>query len=392
MAFDEKQGVYNYYKLSHGRWEFFGNSADIVRGKDVECALCHTSGGVVMKELDTPWLNWEGFEDVPGASDIVDKHSEDLGSKLTGARMEVLANSGNRKWNETRIKVLEAQGDVAELLRPMFCTVQVNLDNGTDFKGMSMDAVPLDHLLDPTFRSFGGIPVKGEHYEALAREFGQFMSADSGESGLQDDDGEMIRDGAFKFTFIERSKIDHNYVGDLKSAGLVDDDFVKDVLMVDFTRPIYSSDRCKLLDFAPVDLPQPWTAESIREGFLKNLDGIEDGSFAAIFHKNLKNSEDGSAHDEDISAFLKACGERDQKDFLADAMLVAAQRRDITRSLPVFEFSETMPFSEFSVDDDQRLHPVTCVLGDFGAEAFADGADQEAQDDKPDENDNEDGE
>jgi hypothetical protein len=58
-------------------------------------------------------------------------------------------------------------------------------------------------------------------------------------------------DTIFKFTFVERSKADNMYVDELESRGVVDQDFVSDVLMIDFTRPIFSDTRCSLLQFAP---------------------------------------------------------------------------------------------------------------------------------------------
>src|SRR5262245_20221839 len=62
-----------------------------------------------------------------------------------------------------------------------------------------------------------------------------------------------------KFPEINRTDADHAWLGPVKaasdqlavgtlvSAGLVDDEFVADVLAVDFTNPVLSATRCNLL-------------------------------------------------------------------------------------------------------------------------------------------------
>ncbi|MEN8197013.1 MAG: hypothetical protein ABFS30_10945, partial [Pseudomonadota bacterium] len=49
---------------------FFGTSADMLEGKGTgdtrRCAACHVGGGLIMKELDAPWLHWEGDTTTPG--------------------------------------------------------------------------------------------------------------------------------------------------------------------------------------------------------------------------------------------------------------------------------------------------------------------------------------
>ena len=358
MAFDEAKQEYAYYEITNGgKWEFFGTSTDILTGEAGRCASCHTGGGPIMKELDTPWLHWEGHEDVPGAKDLVDAF-DDLGSKASGSRMEGLTKSGNRKWNKTRVELLKSTGDTSRLLEPLFCTVEVNIDNGTDFAGRELGRVNLDFMLDPQLAGFGGIDVNHEDYVALRDEFEQFV--DLGGQNAQDAEGKEIRDTIFLFAYPERSFADNDYVTKLKDAGIVDDEFIKDVLAVDFTNPIWSDARCDLLQFAPE--VEEFTPDTLREGFLAKLADAEGGTPAAALKANLEEKENQQAHKDAVTAFTDACKARDKREFLEDIMIVVTAHRDQARALHVFEFDPSLPKSTFSVDPSVHLDPVTCEL------------------------------
>lgn len=243
VAFDPESKEFNYYEVGgDGKWHFFGSSSDFVEGRGGRCKECHTGGGLVMKELDTPWLHWTGHFSTAGTTKVIDANKDDLGSESSGSNMEGLTNQGNREWNKTRVTnaLNPARSDVKALLRPLFCTVEVNLDNATDFDGTAVSSIPADFLLDPTLKSFGSIGMKDAVYNEARTAAGSAVPGMTGQA-----------DTIFKFAFIERSKADDMYVDELVSRGVIDTDFVKDALMVDFTRPIFSDERCALLDFAP---------------------------------------------------------------------------------------------------------------------------------------------
>ena len=74
---------------------------------DRRCAACHTGGGLIMKELDTPWVHWEGHMDTPGAAELVNAgvmlageglHPSSKGARVhfSGAKRSV--TSGSRSW------------------------------------------------------------------------------------------------------------------------------------------------------------------------------------------------------------------------------------------------------------------------------------------------------
>lgn len=241
IAFDPESKEFNYYEVEGGKWHFFGSSSDLIEGRGGRCKNCHTGGGLVMKELDVPWVHWTGHFQTPGTNKVIDANKDDLGSESSGANMESVTNAGNREWTKTRVTnaLNPARSTVEAMLRPLFCTVEPNLDNAADFDTSPVSSLPADFFLDPQLKGFGSVSMKDEIYTAAR------TAAGSNIPGLNKPDT------IFKFTFVERSKADNMYVDELESRGIIDENFIKDVLMVDFTRPIFSDARCSLLQFAP---------------------------------------------------------------------------------------------------------------------------------------------
>lgn len=369
IAFDATAGVFNYYEAEpSGDIKFFGNSTDMLKGADGEtrrCAGCHTGGGLVMKELHTPWLHWEGHMDTPGAADMVTKH-EDLGTKQSGAEFEGVVKTANRAWNTKRLEFFRASGTPADVLRPLFCSVEVNLDNGADFAspvaggtgGDQLSRIPFDSLLDPRLKISGSISVTFDDYDALIKANGQTVEGVPG-----------AIDTVFDYAYVERSESDNDYVDKLKAAGIIDDELMKDILLVDFTRPVFSEDRCALLESLPQIANSDLNPASIREGLIANLGTPAAGSAAAELLANLDAT---GGHDEKITSFTAACTALGSAQVLENAMAITSLNRDIARTMQVFEFAPTMPDDTLDVAPGTRLHPTTCELStDFVAVSAA---------------------
>ncbi len=364
MAFDEASGVFNYYETDGNKINFFGNSKDMLQGADGEdrrCAGCHTGGGMIMKELDTPWLHWEGHMDTPGARDFVAAH-KDLGTKNSGAELEGLVKNANAKWNKSRLEFLKGDKNAVQaLLKPLFCSVEVNLDNGADFEspvaggpgGSQISGIGFDSLLDPQLKGFGSVSIQFADYDSTIKSNGQTLAGVPG-----------AIDTVFDYVYPERSHADNDFVNQLKTTGIVDDDFIKDVVMVDFTRHVFSDDRCGLLTFAPKLEGADLTAEKIRSGFIANLEseGPAEGSPGAVLLANLKAAANTAAHTAKVDTFINACKALGSKPFVENALAVTALNRDKARGLQVFEFASTMPSDNQSTNSNARFHPTTCQL------------------------------
>ncbi len=373
ISFDDSAGVFNYYEATGSGIEFFGSSKDLLKGspdgKTRRCAQCHTGGGLVMKELDTPWLHWEGHQNIPGTDELIAANKDLLGQKSDGIDMEFVVRDGNTRWIAAKLTHLltKEPRSVKELLKPLFCTVEINIDNGADFArpkpgmqgGQVLTQIPIDSLLDPVFteRIFEGLPVSPTDYDALVK---------TNEQKMQNRQGQQIGmhiDTIFDYGFIERSAIDNEFVTKLREARIIDADFIKDVLMVDFTRPVFSTERCNLLSFTP-EISGELSPPKIRDGFIAKLAAKNPaaGTPEAVLLANLKNKSDSAAHDAKVNGFINACKSLGSAGFLKNALAITSLNRNKARKMTVMEFAETLPFDNQKVDANARLHPTTCAL------------------------------
>jgi hypothetical protein len=240
MAFDPASRQFNFYTQTSGAWDFVGTSADAIDGT-IGCGSCHNAGGPIMKELDRPWVHWDADDPLPGADQVFASMPE-LGQRTSAAFFEQVMKQGHRAMNATRIELLARpdSGAPARLLRPLFCQLEINLDTAAETLGGPVERIPVDFFLDPGLVEEGSVPVDPAAYAAAVARAGQRVPGVSGAT-----------DTEFAFIFPERAHIDTAYVQQLGDAGLVDEELVRDVLAVDFTRALYSDARCDLLKYAP---------------------------------------------------------------------------------------------------------------------------------------------
>jgi len=347
IAFDATAGVFNYYETDGQTLNFFGNSTDLLKGKgddDVRrCAGCHVGGGLIMKELRAPWLHWEGDTTTPGVDGLI-KNNAVLGTRSNGIELEGTVDSANSSWNTKRIDFLKKVGDTKELLRPLFCTPEIQIGSGGPG---DVSSVPGELMLDPVLNNFAFLPFATTDYKDLIAANGQEV-AGTGKS-----------DTFFPFAFPHRSSIDADYVQQLISKRVVSQEFVKDVLSVDFTRPIFSEDRCSLLDFVPSIPSSSLSGKALTEGMTANIGTPAAGSPAAELLAQFKASGGWESR---VQTFTDACAARPQKDLLTDILKVTSLLRDQARERQVIEFEESMPDDNQSVSAGTRLHPVTCTI------------------------------
>lgn len=377
IAFDPAEGLFNYYETEGDEVAFFGDSAQFVldgsgSGNVRRCAACHTGGGLVMKELARPWVHWPDDFETPGHAEIVAGNADVMGEAMGGEALEDMIREGNTAWNATRIETVRAglgtETTVADLLRPLFCTVEVNLESNapdTNIRSGRLSEV----VFDERFRAFKNIKFNGTVYDALIRANGQRMAF----GGEIDTIGAMTR--------ITRGAADADYEAQLIAASIVDEEFVEDVLFVDFTRAVFSDDRCGLLEFAPELDADEISAEAIREGFIKNLedDSPADRTPAGDLLRNL------TANDDDLQATVKdfaaTCGGRSEteevrfrdadgdnqtlevKSAAKDYLTYVSHVRSLASELRVFEFQGlTMPVDELNEPRGLRFDPSSCEL------------------------------
>ena len=380
IGFDKTAGVFNYYAREENKWTFFGSSKDLIgdgyncdsvgacvpkAASKTRCASCHLGGGLIIKEFDSPWVHWEHNTTTVGAQELLTKHKMTLGSqKDDGAGLESTVRNGNRIWNRTRVDFLKTKG-VAELLRPLFCTVDLNLQSGSTSTDTVPSSVRGDFLLEPRLSSFDSVPIDSADYTALAAANGQAVK-DSSKTPLKDKDGKAVTDTIFAWTYPERGQADMDYVNALVEKNVIDDDFANDILSIDFTRPIFSGKRCALLAHAPTLAAAAMTPQGIRDGFKAKLTAAatKTPELTALLAK-LGDVADTAKHKDAATKYLTACKARPKKEFLADALAWSGQlRRQTHKSVGLVEFAEAMVSDKFdaATTDFRTFDPVTCTL------------------------------
>lgn len=257
-GYDPVTGAFNFYALEGegegATWVFHGSSFDLIdpnRSATSACASCHSDGGLVMREIDEPWVHWEsGGVRTVGAGALLDRFTE-LGARSNGAELSSVVQAGNARWNRVRMAVLGSEdrtdanaGSTRALLEPLFCGTTFNTQSAglPDIVGRPtpVTSIPSSFFVDPAFGVATAVEIDGDAYLQTLQDI------DSRVDGIVGP-----RDTFFGFTFVERAASDLEYVQSMIDLGVVDEEFVLDVLAVDPERPLFSTARCALLDFAP---------------------------------------------------------------------------------------------------------------------------------------------
>jgi hypothetical protein len=378
VGFDKTAGVFNFYvrESKENRFVFMGSSEDGIKqgykcddngacepvaAKDARCWACHEGGGLNMKELNSPWDSWNLNTGMPGNDAIIKKFGKQLGRAETGIELEGRVSGGNTTWNKKRIEILKDKG-AEEVLRPLFCTVSINLQSAGGANNLSN--IPGNFYVSDTFG--GNVAIDNGLYQAQIKANGQKIT--DGSRTLQGKNG-AVTDTQSAFRYPEKSFIDVNYIQQLVQAKIVDDDFVKDVLSIDLTRPVFSKTRCDLVKKAPDLKGSSLTADKIRDGFITNLKGASGAGGDLL--TALQNKNDAADHQKAADDFFKACAARPKKDFIADTLQYLAHTRfalldhkgteGAGRGQGIIEFPETLPVDNLK-DTDKAFDPATCTL------------------------------
>lgn len=342
-GWDEKQSVYNYYRLDKARteqatWKFRGSSklADTLSPQDRQntCFACHINGGPIMKEFLFPWNNWHSFEDrtsyLDGTSDTpwpVSKDPKVKGRLSSAELLEGTLISSLKRFNKRRVDELVQQNtvmDAKRLLRPLFVTTEFNLISSRQKSGIhpldkQMNAptanveVPDSFFLNThiihsdtiigtkglalpdslTFTSL--VKVKPEEYKALVEESGiQLFNTKPGDS-------------RFAWLVPEPAVVDILMVDELLKRGVITPEFVAAVMAIDLENPMFSSKRESLFAFIPdtYQVSAGQKPDALTTAVIANIkSGMpEPGSTADEFLKLLQNNDSKTELTSRITAY-----------------------------------------------------------------------------------------
>jgi hypothetical protein len=298
--------------------------------------------------------------------------------KVVGIEPGSVERANRDDWIPARVALLKTLG-LKEVLRPLFCTVDMNLATRSG---------PASHdmLVDRTFA--GGNPgsVDDAVYRRAIADSGQkIIDGRSGKQLIGGKDNKPLVDTVFGFIFPMRSTQDADYTTELQNQQVVDVDVVKDILSIDFTRPIYSPTRCALLEQVPDGAVSAADMhfDKVRAALIAAFAGTKD-PLAAQLLSNLQDQADAANHDFAVKQFLQACGTRGKREpaaYAADLvrwgshLRKAVKRARNEQNGGIIEFAETLPDDDLP-EPSAGFDPTTCKLPAGGADANVTGGAQ----------------
>lgn len=338
IAFDPQKQLFNFYEVigdgKRGQWFYRGDSLDIQAdvtslhrqkdpnrpqfGRRLRCSGCHVAGGPIMKELAAPHNDWSTGRQLPLANMKPDGELPRILQGLVDAdELAKSVNAGLLKLAESEpFQQARKALSLQEQLRPLFCPVELNLES--DLTPLDDSApqlrIPSAFLVDPKLAQRSITIERAQYDSALAA-----LNATFPEISPQ------RRDSDHGWLTPVKAFSDMLAVESLVKQGLIDQEFVSDVLAVDLTNPTFSKSRCGLLRLLPNTTSADW-----KESFKASLKASAKTNPAA--QELLSNLTDATRntqfHQERAARFLNQCQDRLQNaDSVTKLAQLLAQRR-----------------------------------------------------------------
>ena len=339
IAWDKDKEVYNFYELigsaQGSRWFYRGDSTDIwsdisklhrkrsasepIFGSKLRCSGCHVSGGPIMKELSEPHDSWWRKErPLPFAGRVPDANMKDVMQSLLGPEdLRESTIKGQSRLVDGKGFEKKATLSPQIALRPLFCPEELNLQSSPWPLEIEIGKVnvPIEFFVDerllavtpPTSAS------KSDYEGALRRLRSKFPEIN-------------ILDGDHAWLSPVKSTSDEIAISKLISNSTIDKKFVLDVLAVDMTRPVFSKQRCELLQL----IPNQWSA-NWKSVFRENLSSSSLRAASELL-ENM-NTDEGSIRDR-AARYLNECSQRlqEQSGVLSLVKYLDQTRKEISAS------------------------------------------------------------
>jgi len=317
IAWDPAKQMFNFYELVNDgqpSWFYRGDSKLILddiqllyRSKQagqrpfreqLRCSGCHINGGLIQKELASPHNDWwTNARNLPAGNlkpdPTVEKilksrvDAEELGKLVRAASRRLAASPQYRKALLSR--------NMQEQLRPLFCPVELNIESDIaafDDRNPTVQ-IPAAFFADPRLGA-SNIVIQRTHYDQALIQFKSKLDK-----------------------FSRRADADHAWLTPVKAnsdialtealvdAGVIDNEFVADVLAIDFTTPFFSRSRCGLLKLVPTE-----GGPTFKTRFQAALNASPDPAAKALL-ANLKDPKrTAEFHRQQVKAFLDTCTQR----------------------------------------------------------------------------------
>jgi hypothetical protein len=336
IAWDPQKQLFNFYELrgdgQKGQWAYRGDSLDIQAdvkllhrqpdpthpqfGERLRCSGCHIAGGPIMKELAAPHNDWDTTRHLPldnmkpdGELARILQGMVDADELAKSVKAGLLKLAGSQKFQQGK-KALSLQ----EQLRPLFCPVELNLESDlTPLDDKAPLRIPSAFLIDPRLAQ-GSVTIDHAQYDA------SLVALNAAFPEIRP----LRRDGDHGWLTPVKAFSDMLVVESLIKQGLIDQEFVSDVLAVDLTNPLFSRSRCGLLRLVPNKADANW-----KETFKASLTGAKTNPAAQELLSNLTDAtRNAQFHQARGTRLLTQCQNRLQtSDSVIKLYQLLAQRR-----------------------------------------------------------------
>jgi hypothetical protein len=259
------------------------------------------NGGLVQKELASPHNDWwTKSRKLPLASLTADStvtkifqglvDADDLTKLVQSTSRRLYASPDYRKALQSR--------SMQEQLRPLFCPVELNIESDRDPFDDRKPAVqvPAGFFADPRL-GVSSIAIPRENYDRALQQF---------RSQLPEPPGRPDADHAWLTPV--KANSDVLIAEALVEMGVIDDEFIADVLAVDFTNPVFSPSRCGLLKHVPTE-----GGPDFLDRFRAALKASTEPAAKLLLENLTDPKRDAQFHRQQVRGYLDACQKRASK-------------------------------------------------------------------------------
>lgn len=362
LAWDPEAGAFQFYERRGGSWLWAGSSwqalEEDTRGQGPFDS--HINGGMVMKELELPWLHWHSMaqtitpEVLPPGDPL---RNEPLFLSRAGAeRLEAIVKNNVSQWTQSRLsREVKQDGSIERpdwLMRQILETSAPTIASSPQTYAGDEDApisIPLTFFLDKV----GLLDVAAlDLNPSFAVERGRYQEM-AGQIGLAVRDTRSnppVRiegDTFFAWPVPEPGIEDLALLKALVRKGVLSKRFVAALLMVDFPNPVGSPRRARFMQYVPAGAGAG--TESIEAQMLRTLEAAEwpDASpeLELLENARLSDAQWPAEYAQRLRGYFEAVEARlATEEGLRDFMLLADSRRREFRRRPIAEFDMTLPW------------------------------------------------
>ena len=338
IAWDPDKEFYNFYELVSGRWFYRGDSKDVLDdiqllhrqrptsqgafGQRLRCSGCHLNGGLLQKELAAPHNDWfVKARPLPLGTMKPDASIKEILTDLVDAQelADLVAASSRRLADSPGYRKVLAGRSLQERLRPLFCPVEVNVKSDTEpFDDRKPTVrIPSGFFVDERLAKVD-VSVQRQSYDAALKKLG---------SRLPETPGRIDADHAWLAPVKAQSDI--VAVDALVEQGIIDREFVADVLAVDLTNPVFAGTRCGLLKAVPAEGGADFVGR-----FREQLRTAKVPGAAELLSNLTDPQRNAMAYQKEASAVVAECQKRasDPATVLDWLRLLAQSRAEVSAS------------------------------------------------------------